>query len=78
MLKTIYQDSTYTAQVSPDTSCVVHRVAELPNGQRLTTHVGEKLPSQDWREVKLMGCPDEIRVEIVKAWNQNQICQIKL
>jgi hypothetical protein len=30
--------------------------------------VGEKHPSQDWREVKLMGCPDEIRVKIVQAW----------
>jgi hypothetical protein len=34
----------------------------------LNTHVGEKLPSQDWREVRLMGCPNEIRVEIVQAW----------
>jgi len=36
----------------------------------MTTHCGEKHSSQDWREVRILGCPDEIRVEIVKAWRR--------
>lgn len=67
-MKLIFEKHGYIAQLSRDGTCVVHRVAELPNKQRLTTHVGEKHPSQDWREVRLMGCPDEIRVEIVQTW----------
>jgi hypothetical protein len=67
-VRIIYNQHGYIAQVSDDTTCVVHRVAELPNKQVLSTHVGEKLPSQDWREVRLMGCPDEIRSEIIEAW----------
>ena len=67
-MKIIFEQDGYIAQTTRDGTCVVHRVAELPNQQRLTTHVGEKHPSQDWREVRLMGCPDEIRVEIVQAW----------
>ena len=67
-MRTIYQQDGYIAQVSNDTTCVVHRVAELPNKQVLSTHVGEKLPSQDWREVRLMGCPDEIRIKIVQSF----------
>jgi hypothetical protein len=45
-------------------------VAELPNRQVISSHIGEKHPSQDWREVRLMGCPDEIRVKIVQAWRE--------
>jgi len=71
-MRVIFNQDGYIAQVSPDMSCVVHRVGELPNKQILNTHVGEKLPSQDWREVRLMGCPDEIRVQIVKAWKEAQ------
>jgi hypothetical protein len=67
-VRIIYQDDGYIAQVSDDTTCVVHRVAELPNKQVLSTHVGEKLPSQDWREVRLMGCPNEIRIKIVQTF----------
>lgn len=67
-LKIIYNKNGYIAQVSPDTTCVVHRTGDLHNGQILNTHVGEKVPSQDWREVQLHGCPHEIRVEIVQAW----------
>jgi hypothetical protein len=67
-VRIIYQDDGYIAQVSDDGTCVVHRVAELPNKQVLSTHVGEKLPSQDWREVRLMGCPDEIRIKIVQTF----------
>jgi hypothetical protein len=67
-MKIIFNEQGYTAQVSPDTTCVVHRTGELANGQMLTSHVGEKLPSQDWREVRLMGCPDEIRIKIVQSY----------
>ena len=67
-MRIIYNQHGYIAQVSDDTTCVVHRVAELPNKQVLSTHVGEKLPSQDWREVRLMGCPDEIRIKIVQTF----------
>jgi hypothetical protein len=67
-MNTIYDKHNYIAQVTADRTCVVHRIGSLPNGQVLNTHVGEKLPSQDWREVRLMGCPDEIRSEIIKAW----------
>ena len=67
-MRTIYNQDGYIAQVSDDTTCVVHRVAELPNKQVLSTHVGEKLPSQDWREVRLMGCPNEIRIKIVQTF----------
>ena len=71
MLRVIYNDQDYIAQVTADTTCVVHRIGSLPNGQILNTHVGEKLPSQDWREVTIMGCPNEIRVEIVQAWRES-------
>ena len=67
-MKTIYQQNGYYAQVTRDGTCVVHRIGSLPNGQVLNTHVGEKHPSQDWREVRLMGCPDKIRSEIIEAW----------
>lgn len=70
-MRIIFEKHGYIAQLSRDGTCVVHRVAELPNGQRLTTHVGEKHPSQDWREVRLLGCPDEIRVKIVQAWKES-------
>lgn len=67
-MRTIYQQDGYIAQVSYDGTCVVHRIGSLPNNQVLNTHVGEKLPSQDWREVRLMGCPDEIRIKIVQSF----------
>jgi hypothetical protein len=67
-VKTIYNQDGYIAQVTDDTTCVVHRIGSLPNGQVLNTHVGEKLPSQDWREVRIMGCPDEIRIKIVQSF----------
>ncbi len=70
-MRTIYRQGDYIAQVSNDGTCVVHRSAELANGQMLNTHIGEKLPNQDWREVRLMGCPDEIRIKIVQAWREN-------
>ncbi len=67
-MRTIYQQDGYIAQVTDDTTCVVHRIGSLPNGQVLNTHVGEKLPSQDWREVRIMGCPNEIRIKIVQSF----------
>ena len=70
-MRTIFEGHGYIAQVTADTTCVVHRIGSLPNNQVLNTHVGEKLPSQDWREVQLMGCPNEIRVEIVQAWRES-------
>ena len=70
-MKTIFEKHGYIAQVTADTTCVVHRIGSLPNNQVLNTHVGEKLPSQDWREVTIMGCPNEIRVEIVQAWRES-------
>jgi hypothetical protein len=68
-MKIIYEQAGYVAQASRDGTCVVHRCGYLPNNQRLTSHVGEKLPSQDWREVRLMGCPDEIRQDIIRAFD---------
>ena len=70
-MRTIFDKHGYIAQVTEDTTCVVHRIGSLPNNQVLNTHVGEKLPSQDWREVTIMGCPNEIRVEIVQAWRES-------
>ncbi len=70
-IKIVYNRYGYTAQVTQDGTCVVHRSGELANGQMLHTHVGEKHSSQDWREVRLMGCPHEIRVEIIDAYNQS-------
>jgi hypothetical protein len=70
-VKTILDEDGYIAQVSGDGTCVVHRIGELPRGQVLSTHVGEKLPSQDWREVRLMGCPHEVRLKIIQAWKES-------
>ena len=75
-MTTIFEREGYIAAVA-NRCCVVHRVVTLPREQRLITHVGEKHESQDWREVNLIGCPDEIRVQIVQAWRnwekQNRI-----
>ena len=71
-IKIVYNQHGYTAQMWPDTTCVVHRSVDLARGQMLHTHVGEKHPSQDWREVQLHGCPHEIRLAIIEAWNSNR------
>lgn len=75
-MKIIYNKNGYCAQVKEDV-CVVHRgqivFGSLGRPQNMISHVGEKLPSQDWREVRLAGCPDNIRQEIIDAWNVNQI-----
>jgi hypothetical protein len=75
-MKTIYNKNGYCAQVK-DGVCVVHRgqivFGDLDKPQKMTSHVGEKLPSQDWWEVRLSGCPDNIRQEIIEAWKLDQI-----
>lgn len=71
-IKIVYNHNGYIAQVTEDGTCVVHRTGEHVNGQVLNTHIGEKLPSQDWREVRLMGCPHEVRVAIIEAWQANR------
>jgi hypothetical protein len=75
-MKTIYNKNGYFAQVKGDL-CVVHRgqivFGDLGKPQNMSSHVGEKLPSQDWREVKLSGCPDNIRQEIIDTWKLDQI-----
>jgi hypothetical protein len=59
---TVYDRGGYIAQVYyPCETVVVCRKG--PNG----AHCGEKHASQDWREVRLRGVPDETRVEIVQA-----------
>lgn len=60
---TVYDKGGYIAQVYyPCDTVVVCRKGERG------AHCGEKHASQDWREVKLLGVPDEIRVEILEAW----------
>jgi hypothetical protein len=66
----IYNKHNYEANVHKCGTCVVTRSVTLGRGAMMTTHCGEKHTSQDWREVRLMGCPDEIRVEIVQAWRK--------
>ncbi len=68
-MKIVYDKNDYIAQVYADTGCVVHRIGRLPNNQILNTHIGEKHPNEDWREVRLMGCPEDIRQEIVEAFD---------
>ena len=65
----IFDEAGYTAAMHNQT-CVVSRVAELPRGQRLVTHVGEKHEQQSWPKVSLMGCPNEIRIKIVERWKE--------
>jgi len=60
----IYNKNGYHAWIDRNGVVVVHR---LGNVVLNATHVGEKHPSQDWREVKLFGCPDDIRAEIIDA-----------
>lgn len=71
-MKIIFKNENYIAQVNEqDGHCVVHRVGNH-YGAKMSSHVGEKLPSQDWKEVTLYGCPLEIRNEIVTAWNEEK------
>jgi len=65
---TIYRKHGYHAYIDRSDVVVVYRETEAtPHNVRLTSHVGEKHPSQDWREVTLLGCPIEIKREIAKA-----------
>lgn len=67
-ITTIYDDGLYIAQHHARSDVVVV-CRRYSIGQRsAATHVGEKHPSEDWREVRLRGCPDEVRAEIIKAF----------
>jgi hypothetical protein len=66
----IYKNHGYEANIHPCGTCVVTRSVIGHRDTVMTTHCGEKHTSQDWREVRILGCPDEIRVEIVKAWRR--------
>ena len=67
-MKIIYKKNGYDARIDRSGVVVVSRDKE---GAVNSTHVGEKHPSQDWREVKLFGCPDNIRQEIIEAWHEH-------
>jgi hypothetical protein len=60
----IYNKNGYHVRIDRNGVVVVHRHG---GGTLNATHVGEKHPSQDWREVKLFGCTDDIRAEIIDA-----------
>jgi hypothetical protein len=64
-MKVIYKKNGYDARVYRSNVVVVYRDGATATG---ATHVGEKHPSQDWREVCLAGCPDNVRQEIIEAW----------
>lgn len=67
-MKTIYNKNGYHAWVDRQNVVIVTRTGHIGDRQvGMTTHVGEKHPSQDWREVVLCGCPVEIKREIAKA-----------
>jgi len=66
-MKTFYKANGYHAWIDLSGVVVVYRERK---GACSPSHVGEKHPSQDWREVKLMGCPDNIRQEIIQAHDE--------
>lgn len=67
-MNTIYRKNGYHAYIDRSDVVVVYREGEpTPLNCRLVAHVGEKHPSQDWREVTLHGCPIDIKREIAKA-----------
>lgn len=67
-MKTIYNKNSYHAWVDKQGVVIVTRSGHIGDRQvEMITHVGEKHPAQDWREVQLMGCPVEIKREIAKA-----------
>lgn len=71
-MKLIFKNSEYEAQVNEnDGHCVVHRFGDH-YGTKMFAHVGEKHPSQDWREVRLFGCPDGVRNAIINAWEDER------
>lgn len=64
----IYSEHGYNAVVDRTGTVVVTRHRACGDIlAHMTTHVGEKHQSQDWREVVLCGCPVEIKREIAKA-----------
>jgi hypothetical protein len=68
-MKVIYKKNGYDARIDRNKVVVVSREA---SGARGSSHVGEKHASQDWREVRLMGCPDNVRQEIIDAWKAEE------
>jgi hypothetical protein len=67
-MNVLYDHNGYFAWEDRNGVVVIHRILEATiNNSRLCSHVGEKHPSQDWREVTLHGCPIEIKREIAKA-----------
>lgn len=56
------------AWVQEDGFVTVHRVSEHPASKaKVSEHVADKLPSQDWREVRLPGVPEPVRLDLVSA-----------
>lgn len=66
-MKTLLKNYGYIAYVDRSGVVVVYRESQGACG---ASHVGEKHPAQDWREVRLMGCPDNIRQEIIEAHDE--------
>jgi hypothetical protein len=75
--KTFYRKNGFVAVLSEDLSCVVWKVEEssfrslgaAASGDSVSIrHVGEKLPGQDWRGVRLPGCPKGVRQDIEEAY----------
>jgi len=66
-MKVIYKKNGYDARIDRSGVVVVSRDGSAAVN---ASHVGEKHPSQDWREVRLMGCPDNIRQEIIQAHDE--------
>jgi hypothetical protein len=67
----LFEDEHYIARVHlPCKTVVVSRKGALNGG----AHCGEKHVSQDWREVRLLGVPDEVRVQILEAWRAREKC----
>lgn len=63
-MRTVYKKYGYNVWIDRNKVVVVHRDRQGACG---ASHVGEKHPSQSWQEVRLMGCPDNIRQEIIEA-----------
>jgi hypothetical protein len=70
-MKVIYAKDSYEAIAWPSGACSVHRTVELPNGQQLKTHVGERWPHQRWSAQQLFGCSDDVKREIALALKEH-------
>jgi len=69
---TIYDKGEYIAQHHSRSGVVVVCRHYMIGERKAATHVGEKHESEDWREVRLRGCPDDVRREIIEAWGRFQ------